>query len=384
MRVAIVHYWLVNFRGGERVVEALCEMFPQADLFTHVYVPERMSEKINEHRVITTFIARLPLAHRWYQNYLPLMPIALEQLDLRDYDLVISSESGPAKGVLTRPGTLHVCYCHTPMRYAWSMYRDYLENSGRAKRLVLPWVMHRLRQWDQLTANRVDFFMANSYNVARQVQKYYGRSALVVHPPVDVDRFAPAERPAGGARRQPYFLCVGQLVRYKRFDIAIEAFNALGVRLFIIGEGEEERALRRIAGPTITFLGYQNKEWLGKYYTQCEAVIFPGEEDFGIVPLEAAASGRPVIAYGRGGALETVIPGETGILFDHQTPTSLIEAVNSYQQVPQRFVENRLVEHARKFSRERFKQHFRAALGEAFKQTRMNLPVPQPALRQVL
>jgi glycosyltransferase involved in cell wall biosynthesis len=379
MKVAIVHYWFAAYRGGERVVEALCEMFPQADLFTHIYVPEKMPQRIREHRVTTTFISRLPRARRWYQSYLPLMPIALEQLDLRDYDLVISSESGPAKGVLTRPGTLHVCYCHTPMRYVWSMYHDYLENAGRLKRAMMPWLMHSLRQWDRLAADRVDFFIANSRNVARQIRKYYGREAIVVHPPVDIDTFAgtgPTEAPV----RRPYYLSVGQLVRYKRFDIAISAFNQLGSRLCVIGEGEEEKALRRMAGPTIEFLGYQSMKSLCEYYRQCEAVIFPGEEDFGIVPIEAMASGRPVLAYGRGGALETVLAGETGILFDRQTPEALIEVIETYRSIAHQFRPERLIEHARQFSKECFVHRFRAALGEAIHQTGIKLPVAEPAL----
>jgi glycosyltransferase involved in cell wall biosynthesis len=219
MRVAIVHYWLVNFRGGEKVVDVLCEMFPDADIFTHVYRPGGMSARINRHSVKTSFIGRLPFATRFYQTYLPLMPMALEQLDLREYDLVISSESGPAKGVLTRPGTLHLCYCHSPMRYVWSMCWDYSESAGRLKRAAMPWLLHWLRIWDLQSASRVDFFVANSRNIARQIGKYYRRSSVVVHPPVAVGEFSPSDEV------DAYYLCVGQLVRYKRFDLAIAAFN---------------------------------------------------------------------------------------------------------------------------------------------------------------
>jgi glycosyltransferase involved in cell wall biosynthesis len=196
-------------RGGEKVVEALCEMFPQADIFTHVYDPGRVSATIRRHTVRTTFIQRLPLARRLYQRYLPLMPLALEQLDLRGYDIVISSESGPAKGVITRPDALHLCYCHTPMRYLWNMYHDYLDGAGRLTRLLMPWLAHHLRLWDQQTASRVDVVVANSHNVARRIRSYWGREATVVHPPVDTDAFRPAER--GGA--DDFYLCAGQLTR---------------------------------------------------------------------------------------------------------------------------------------------------------------------------
>lgn len=351
LRVAIVHYWLVGMRGGEKVLEALCEMFPQADLFTHVYKPAQVSATIRRHRVTTTFIARLPFASRLYQRYLPLMPLALEQLDLREYDLVISSESGPAKGVLTRPETLHVCYCHAPMRYLWNMYQDYLGNAGRLTRAAMPWLAHRLRQWDHQSASRVDLFIANSHNVARRVRKYYGREAEVVHPPVDAAAFVPAGRAGAG----DYYLCAGQLTRYKRVDVAVEAFNRLGRRLVVIGDGEEMQALRRRAGPTIDFLGRVDSASLRDAYTQCRAVVFPGEEDFGIVPLEAMASGRPIIAYGRGGALETVVPGRTGIFFHEQTPEDLAAAVHRFEAIEAEFEPQAIVSHARRFSKDEFK-----------------------------
>lgn len=378
MRVAIVHYWLVNMRGGERVVEALCEIFPQADIFTHAYCPARVSPRINCHNVKTSFIGRLPLAEKFYKAYLPLMPLALEQLDLREYDLVISSESGPAKGVLTGSGALHLCYCHTPMRYVWSMYLDYARNAGSIARIALPWFIHKLRIWDACSAARVDFFIANSRNVARQIRKFYGRPSVIVHPPVEVDSFAPSERILG------YYLCVGQLVRYKRFDLAIEAFNALRLPLVIIGEGAEYRALQRLAGPTITFLGRQNGAALRQHYSHCRALIFPGEEDFGIVPLEAMASGRPVIAYGRGGALETVLPGKTGILFNEATPAALIEAVREFDAAADSFSPSQLVEFARGFSTDKFKAGFLDALRQAAEGCGIDLPLGEPRAATVV
>lgn len=369
LRVAIVHYWLVGMRGGEKVVEGLCDMFPQADIFTNAYRPQRISERIKRHPVKTTFVGRLPYAWRLYKKYLPLMPVALEQLDLREYDLVISSESGPAKGVITRPETLHLCYCHAPMRYAWSMYFDYLRNANPIVRLAMPWLLHWLRLWDWQAAARVDFFIANSHCIARQITKYYRRPAVVVHPPVDVESFAPS------SERGSYFLCVGQLVRYKRFDLAIEACNRLKVPLVIIGEGEEWRALHRIAGPTIRFLGRQDADALQQFYARCRALIFPGEEDFGIVPIEVMASGRPVIAFARGGALETVIPGETGVLFANQMPGAIVDAIEQFAAVEDSFDAARLVQHARRFSPENFRRRMSAALHQAMAQTGIDLPV---------
>jgi glycosyltransferase involved in cell wall biosynthesis len=348
MKVAIVHYWLVGMRGGEKVLEALCEMFPQADIFTHVYVPEAVSETIRGHRVTTSFINRLPAARRLYKRYLALMPLALEQLDLRGYDLVISSESGPAKGVVPPPSARHLCYCHSPMRYLWNMFHDYREQSGRLTRLVMPPVAHYLRMWDAVSAARVDRYVANSGAVASRVRRYYGRDAEVVFPPVDVGAFQPV--PAG--EREDYMLMVGELVAYKRPELAVEAFNRMGRKLVVIGGGEMLSRIRRLAGPTVSVLGPRPFADLRHHYARCRALIFPGEEDFGIVPVEAMASGRPVIAYGRGGATETVIAGLSGILFDEQSGDALIAAVEGFRDDD--FAPDEIVAHAAGFSRDVF------------------------------
>jgi glycosyltransferase involved in cell wall biosynthesis len=348
MKVAIVHYWLVGMRGGEKVVEALCEMFPQADIFTHVYVADAVSETIRGHRVTTSFINALPAAARLYKRYLPLMPLALEQLDLHGYDLVISSESGPAKGVIPPPSARHLCYCHSPMRYLWNMFHDYRRQSGLLTRLVMPPLAHYLRVWDTVSASRVDRYVANSTVIAARIRRYYGRESEVVWPPVDVGAF----QPVGVDERGDYMLMVGELTAYKRPDLAVEAFNRMRRKLVVIGGGEMLDRIRRIAGPTVTVLGRSPFAELRHHYARCQALIFPGEEDFGIVPVEAMASGRPVIAYGRGGAMETVVPGVSGILFDEQSVEALIDAVEGFHEPD--FDPAAIIAHAGGFSREVF------------------------------
>ncbi len=354
MKIALVHYWCVNMRGGEKVLEALCELYPEADIYTHVYVPERMSGTIRRHTVRTTFISRLPKANTLYKVYLPLMPLALEQLDLRSYDLVISSESGPAKGVITRADATHICYCHTPMRYIWNMYHDYREGRNAIAKAAMALISHRLRQWDVAAAARVDHFVANSHNVAGRIKKYYRRPAVVIHPPVDMAAF----RSENIFERGNFYLCAGQLTAYKRVDIAIEAFNRLGRPLVIIGDGDLLEKLRRKAGPNIKMLGWVKQDTLRDHYARCRALVFPGEEDFGIVPLEAMASGRPVIALGRGGALETVVPGETGVLFEEASPDALVKAILEFERIQTEFDPDQLAQYAARFDKARFKQEF--------------------------
>jgi glycosyltransferase involved in cell wall biosynthesis len=365
MRVAIIHYWLVNMRGGERVLEALCELYPEADIFTHVYAPDRVSETIRRHRVQTTLIGKLPGARRFYQSYLPLMPFALEQLDLRAYDLVISSESGPAKGVLTRPDALHICYCHTPMRYVWSMYQEYREGLSGLKRWLMAGVLHRIRQWDVTSAARVDHFVANSHNVARRIRKYYRREAMVISPPVDLELFGSLARVAA----EDFYLCIGQLIPYKQVGLAIRAFNQLGKRLVVIGEGKQRDELGKLAGPNITFLNRVDDATLRDHYARCRALVFTADEDFGIVPLEAMAAGTPVIAFGRGGALETVVPGRTGLLFPEQTPESLAEAVLAFERVEYSFDPEVIADHAAGFSKQHFKETFRRFVASVTRET---------------
>jgi glycosyltransferase involved in cell wall biosynthesis len=348
MKVAIIHYWLVHMRGGEKVLEALCNIFPQADIFTHVYAPEAVSETIRRHKVTTTFIASLPAARRLYKRYLPLMPLALEQLDLRGYDLIISSEAGPAKGIIPPPGSLHICYCHTPMRYIWNMYHDYRGRSGILTRALMPPLAQYIRIWDAVSSDRVDHFIANSNTVAARIKRYYRREAVVIPPPVDVDAFEIVNQSELG----DYYLMAGELVAYKRPELAVQAFNRMNKKLVIIGGGDTLDEMRRIAGPTVTVMGPQPFDVLRHHYARCRALIFPGEEDFGIVPVEAMASGRPVIAYGRGGATETVVPKLSGIFFQEQTVEAIIEAECSFRHLT--FSSEKIAEHARIFRTSQF------------------------------
>jgi glycosyltransferase involved in cell wall biosynthesis len=358
LKVAIIHYWLVGMRGGEKVLEAFCQLFPQADIYTHVYVPENISEIIRRHRITTTFIGSLPAARRLYKHYLPLMPLALEQLDLREYDLIISSEAGPAKGVLAPPSAPHLCYCHSPMRYLWNMFHDYRAQLGRPTGLMMPPIAHYLRMWDAVSAGRVDRFIANSINVAGRIRRYYNHDAKVVWPPVSVQAFEAVPSKDVG----DYMLMVGELVAYKRPELAVEAFNRLKAKLVVIGGGEMLDKIRRLAGPTVTVMGACPFEELRHHYARCQALIFPGEEDFGIVPVEAMASGRPVIAYGRGGATETVVPGLTGILFEDHSVDGLIEAIQQFRG--DAFDPQRIVAHAGQFSRERFLEQMTAQIDD--------------------
>ena len=370
LRVAIIHYWWVKFRGGERVVEALAGMFPQADIFTLLLDPEALPPWLRARKITTSFLQSIPGIKSHYRKFLPLFPLALEQFDLKDYDLVISSESGAAKGVLTRPHTCHICYCHTPMRYIWDMYSQYRggEGMGPFSRLVFSLSAHYLRLWDYAAAARVDYFVANSENVADRIFKHYRRRATVINPPVAVS--------AGfiSSQVEDYYLVVGQLVDYKRVDLAIEACNRLGRPLRIIGEGEEYPRLRRLAGPTVEFLGHVPDQEVRENYARCRALLFPGEEDFGIVPVEAQSFGRPVIAFGRGGALETVVGSfpkdpclpetSTGVFFGEQSAHSLAESIRFFESNESRFSPAFIRGRAGRFDESRFKNQLGAFISD--------------------
>jgi glycosyltransferase involved in cell wall biosynthesis len=359
-RVALIHYWLVGMRGGEKVLEALCRMYPLADIFTHVHDPAAMSDTIRAHRVRETFVGRLPFAKLMYQSYLPLMPGALEALDLTGYDLVISSEAGPAKGVIVPPDAFHLCYVHSPMRYLWDQYNVYRDGAGLLTRAAMPLLAPRLRMWDVTSAARVDHFLANSTHVANRVNKYWRRDADVVFPPVNVAAFAPVPK----AEHESFYLWAGELAPYKRPDLAIEAFRTLGLPLVMIGGPEKTRArLAATAPDNVTMLGKTDFAILKSQMARCKALIFPGEEDFGMIPVEVMASGRPVIAYGRGGALDTVIDGETGLLFSNQTVDGLVTAVRDFEASGLADVDSTaLVAHAGQFDEAAFRAGVLAGL----------------------
>ena len=341
------------------MLEALCNLFPQAVIFTHVCDRAQLSPILARHEIRQSFIHRLPFARRFYRHYLPLMPLALEELDMRGFDLIISSESGPAKGILTPVHTPHLCYCHSPMRYLWDMYPHYREHSGAFTRLFMSPLFHRLRQWDALSAQRVDRFVANSRYVATRIGKIYRRDAEVVHPPVDVDFFM---QDATTRQQRDYYLVFGQLEAYKRADLAVAACTQAKLPLVILGEGREEKRLRAMAGPTVRFEGRQPTENVRRWLQGARALLFPGEEDFGIVPVEAMAAGCPVIAYGAGGALDSVRDEESGLFFREQTAASLLDAIKRFERLEKHFDPATLHKQAQRFSPEQFADGIRAQL----------------------
>lgn len=351
VRVAIVHYWLLGMRGGERVVESLCRMLPDADLFTLFYAPEAVSETIRSHKVTASYLNPL---RRWHRSLLPFMPSALESLDLRGYDLVVSSESGPAKGVLTPSSARHVCYCHTPMRYLWESYPAYLNDWNRSsvKRWLMRPLSRNLRVWDYSTAARVDDFIANSENVQRRILKTYRRESQVIHPPVAVESFH-------WCPPQDYFLMVSEFVAYKQLDYAVRWFAKTGRQLKIVGDGPEFAHLRAQAGPSVEFCGRVSAQDLQKLYAHTRALIVPGEEDFGITMVEALASGKPVLALGRGGAVE-IVPAGGGVFYREASEESLAGAVKEFEGMA--ISSNTLRQHAQRFSEAEFQAKMRAFL----------------------
>ena len=359
MKVAIVHYWLVSRRGGERVVEALSRLYPQADIFTHVLDPVPFERTLVGHAIRTTFVNRLPFSRRLLGQYLCLMPLALEQIDLRGYDLVISSESGPAKGVVVDPDALHVCYCHSPMRYAWDLYSQYISEAGFVKRMGMRGGMHYLRLWDQVSAQRPDVIVANSEHTRLRIAKYWRRESIVIAPPVEIERFAQA---AVAKTPGDYYLCAGQLMGYKRVDLAVDAFTQAKLPLLVVGKGPELRRLKQRAGPTVTFVQGASDDEFADMMAGCRALVFPGEEDFGIVPVEAMAAGRPVIAFRRGGAMDSVVDGMSGIFFDEQTPSALLAAVQRFERERNTFAASAIALHAAKFDEARFATEFKATV----------------------
>ncbi len=361
VKVAIVHYWLTAWRGGERVLEELLRLYPGADVYCHVADPALLAKRLPGVRVRETFIARLPFARRLYRMYLPLMPKALEDLDLQDYDLVISSESGPAKGIIKRPDALHICYCHSPMRYLWDLAGVYRRELGPVKGGLLSCFAPFLRMWDVTSAWRVDRFVANSAFVAQRIKAYYGRESVVIHPPVEVAALA-GPRPVV---RDPYYLVAGELVGYKRNELAVQAATRLGRRLVVVGEGTQRALLQQMAGPCVEFVGKVDDAQFRHWLAGARALLFPGLEDFGMVPVEAMACGTPLIAYARGGACEYLQDGLNGIGFALQNCDSLLEAMLRFESLEESLDPQAVRDSVATFDRAGFGSRFAAVVADA-------------------
>lgn len=364
MKIAIVHEWFVSYAGSEKVVEQMLRVFPEADLFAIIdFLPKDKREFIMNKSVNTSFIQRLPFAKTKYRNYLPIMPIAIEQLNLSDYDIIISSSHAVAKGVITGPDQLHISYVHSPMRYAWDLQNQYLKESGLTKGLksmFVRWILHRIRIWDVRTANGVDFFLANSHFISRRIWKVYRRKADVIYPPVDVNNFKYHKE------KLDFYLTASRMVPYKKIDLIVEAFTKMpSKQLIVIGDGPDYKKIKKKANKynNIQLLGFQSSEKLKEYMASAKAFVFAAEEDFGIVPVEAQACGTPVIAYGKGGATETIVnidqTNPTGVLFESQTAEAIKEAVKIFEKNSSKFDSQECRKHAEKFSEERFRHEFK-------------------------
>ncbi|MCX6763487.1 MAG: glycosyltransferase [Candidatus Moranbacteria bacterium] len=349
MRIALVHDYLVQYGGAERVLECFTELFPYAPIYTLVYDRDAMHGIFANKEIRTSFIQKLPFAKKRHRIFPQFMPTAIEQFDLSQYDIVLSDSSSYAKGLITSPDTLHICYMHTPMRYAWDDCQKYTSDfsfPGFIKKII-PFAMNLIRVWDRVSVERVDKLIANSNFVAKRIKKYYKRDAEVIHPPVNTRDFYVSEKTGD------YFLMVGRLLAYKRHDIAIEAFNELKLPLKIIGRGPEMKKLKKMAGPNIKFLGRVDDKKLARYYAECRAFIFPQEEDFGIVAVEAMASGRPVIAFRGGDIPEHMEEGRTGVFFENQTAADIVTAVKKFEDI--KFNPQYIRSQSLKFDRELFK-----------------------------
>ncbi len=355
MKIAIVHDWLTNMGGAEQVVINFKEVYKEAPIYTTFYNPNKLDDKLKNIEVKTSHLQKKKMVEN-HKKYFPLMPIAFEKFDLNEYDVVISSSSSCAKGVLTKPGSIHICYCHTPMRYAWEKRDEYTQGMGKLKKKLVEILCHYMRIWDVSSSNRVDYFIANSTEVQKRIKKHYKRDSIVINPPVRCNMFNISETDGD------YYLVLSRLVGYKRFDLAVQACSELGKKLVVIGEGPEREKLEKLANENVTFLGRQPDEVVKKYMSECKALLFPGEEDFGIVPVEAQSCGRPVIAYGKGGVLDSVIDGKTGIFFKEQTVDSVKRAIEKFETM--KFDKEEIRKHALKFDENVFQEKIRKFVEE--------------------
>ena len=366
MKVAIVHDWLVNYGGAERVVEQMLALYPDADIYTLVYDKKKMESHFSPEKVHTSFIQRIPMATKLYTKLLSLMPKAFESFDLSDYDLVIASSSSCAKGVITSPDTPYLAFIHTPMRYAWDLYFDYYKRSKFLTRFFMKRQIPKIRLWDYVSSQRIDRIISNSDYIARRIKKFWNRDATVIYPPVDTDRLSPNNLPP-----EDFYVVFSRFVPYKRIDLAISAVGQLKGKLVVIGSGSQEKMLKEMASgykeAEIMFTGRISDDEVKAYLQRCRALIFCAEEDFGIIPVETQACGRPVIAYGKGGALETVVQGKTGVFFKEQTVSSLVDAITEFERLEKEgtFNSKQICRHASKFSAQRFREQLSKAISEA-------------------
>lgn len=358
MKVAIIQEWLVTVGGSDKVVKAIADVFPAADIYTLVAKKQVCDELgIDWNKVHTSFIQKLPLGVKKHRMYLPIFPFAIEQFDLRGYDVIISSSHAVAKGVLTKADQLHICYCHSPIRYVWDMYHEYLEESGLTKGLkgyLAKYMLHRIRKWDLISSFRVDYFISNSDYVGRRIQETYRRDAVTIHPNIDISNFDLC------VEKENFYLTSSRLVGYKKIDLIVEAFSRMpNKKLVVIGGGPNLEKIRKIAGHNVTVMGYQSFAVLKEKMQKAKAFIFAADEDFGMIPIEAQSCGTPVIAYGRGGSLETVKEGVTGLFFYEQTVESVIDAVERFEKLETSFEPKIIRNHAETFSEERFKKEIK-------------------------
>jgi glycosyltransferase involved in cell wall biosynthesis len=364
-RVGLVHDWLPVYAGAERVLEQMIETFPGSDVYSLIdFISEDQRGFLQGKSVETSFIQNLPFSEQAYRYYLPLAPLAIEQFDLRDHDVVVSSSYAVAKGALTRSDQLHISYVHSPIRYAWDLYHDYLSEGGigrRLRNLIARPILHYMRLYDVCTAPRADMFIANSRHVARRIWKRYRRPAHVVYPPVDVDRFSLE------TDKEAYYLTMSRLVSYKRIDLVVRAFSEMPDKeLVVIGDGPQRSRIEDLAGPNVRVLGYQPDAAVTHYMQRARAFVFAAEEDFGIVPVEAQACGTPVLAYGRGGSRETILPGTTGLFFGEQSPAAIRECVRDFENDPSRFRPARIRRHAERFDIDSFRSAFGRLVQDAY------------------
>jgi glycosyltransferase involved in cell wall biosynthesis len=363
-RVALVHDWLTGMRGGEKVLDAICELYPDAPLYSLVHVRGSVSARVENRVIRTSFAQRLPAAARLYRQYLPLFPAAVETFDLDGFDLVVSTSHCAAKSVIRAGKSVHICYCHSPMRYAWDQFDQYFgpRQVGRLRSRLLRPVMASLARWDRRTAGRVDRYVANSHYVAGRIRRYYNRGSTVVYPPVDTDFYRPSDDSDNRRDSRSRFLIVSALVPYKQLGVALDACRRIGAPLSIVGTGPELRRLQAAAGPDVEFLGWRRDDEIRELYRQSTAVLLPGVEDFGMVPVEAQACGCPVVALGEGGAAETVYDGETGVLVKEATADAFADGLSRVQSIA--FDPAHLRQHALRFSRQRFLSSFKAVVDE--------------------